>query len=96
MMYFTQSCNYCQDYLDSYIPEIPPGFIQASAISFVWSFSVSILLSGNPMSGLTGGALAVTATTVHAISITLCRYILNRINVWNRALPPLKKCILHL
>ncbi len=82
---YERPCNYCQDFFESYIPEISQDFVKTTVKNFVYSFAVSTLFSGgNPISGLTGGALAVIATTIHVTCMTLMRnfniYLSNRFN----------------
>lgn len=83
--FYEHPCNYCQDFFDSYIPEISEDFVKTGIKNFVYSFTVSTLLSGgNPIAGIKGGVLAVIATTIHVTCMTLMRnlniYFSNRFN----------------
>jgi hypothetical protein len=82
---YERPCNYCQAFFDSHIPEISQDFVKTNVRSFVYSFAVSILLfGGNPISSLIGSSLAVVATTIHVICMTLMRnlniYLSHRFN----------------
>lgn len=88
---YERPCNYCQDFFESYIPEISEDFVKTSVKSFVYSFAVSTLFSGgNPISGLKGGALAVIATVIHVTCMTLMRNLNSYLsNLFNKPLTPI-------
>jgi hypothetical protein len=68
---YDAACSQAQAYFESYISEIPQDLVKGCVKNFVYSFSVSALLSGgNLAAGLSGGALAITATLLHGTVMT--------------------------
>lgn len=68
---FSNATRGIQSDLKLHIPEIPKDAVNGVIRSFACSFTVSALVSGgNPVAGLSGGALAILATAVHIAFMT--------------------------
>jgi hypothetical protein len=65
-----------QRQLNNYVPEIPHDALRGVLKSFAYSFTISVVLSGgNPIAGLTGGAMGALAATVHIVCTTALKKI---------------------
>ena len=71
--YHTQ-CSRAQDWFSSHIPAAPRDFVHTAASSFVYSFTVTAVLSkGNLIAGLTAGSLAICAVVIQVVCLTLIK-----------------------
>jgi hypothetical protein len=82
---FSNPTRKIQSNIELYIPELPKDAVNGILRSFACSFAVSSILSGgNPIAGLSGGALAALATAVHIAFMTgmkkLQAYLCHRFN----------------
>lgn len=67
---FNIAARVLQPHLESYFPGIPADTSEGILRIFCYSFTVSTLLSGgNPIAGLKGGALTVSATTIYVATL---------------------------
>ena len=72
--FYNTQCSRTQSWLSSQIPAIPQDFVHAVAISFVYSFTVTVVLSkGNFVSGLAAGAFAVCAVVIQVVCVVLVK-----------------------
>ncbi len=63
-----------QAWLSSHIAAAPQDFVHAAANSFVYSFTVTVVLSkGNLVAGLTAGSLAVCAVIIQVVCVVLVK-----------------------
>ena len=69
----TTILNQAQGWLSSHTP-VPHDFIHTAASSFVYSFTVTVVLSkGNLAAGLTAGALSVCAVVIQVVCVVLVK-----------------------
>jgi hypothetical protein len=80
-VYANMACNYAQIAYDSakeYCREMPENTARQMLSNGAASFVISTVLSRNPVVGILGGAIAITATAVYALITPLFRWFIGQ------------------